>query len=89
MPASAVTVTATYKALPAVKTYKIVVVNGKADKAKAAAGETVTLTANPPPAGKVFDRWTGGAAFDDPTSPTTTFTMPAKAVTPKALYKRK
>jgi len=89
MPAGAVTVTATYKALPAVKTYKIVVVNGKADKAKAAAGETVTLTANPPPAGKVFDKWTGGAVFDDPTSPATTFTMPAKAVTPKALYKRK
>ena len=89
MPASAVTVTATYKALPAVKTYKIVVVNGKADKAKAAAGETVALTANPPPAGKVFDKWTGGAVFDDPTSPATTFTMPAKAVTPKALYKRK
>ena len=89
MPANAVTVTATYKALPAVKTYKIVVVNGKADKPKAAAGETVTLTANPPPAGKVFDKWTGGAVFDDPTSPATTFTMPAKAVTPKALYKKK
>jgi hypothetical protein len=89
MPAAAVTVTATYKALPAVKTYKIVVVNGKADKAKAAAGETVTLTAKPAPAGKVFDRWTGGATFDDPNAPETTFTMPAKAVTPKALYKRK
>ena len=89
MPANNVTVTATYKALPAVKTYKIVVVNGKADKAKAAAGETVTLTANPPPAGKVFDRWTGGAAFDDPNAAETTFVMPAKAVTPKALYKRK
>ena len=89
MPASAVTVTATYKALPSVKTYKIVVVNGKADKEKAAAGETVALTANNPPAGKVFDKWTGGAVFDDPTSPATTFTMPAKPVTPKALYKRK
>jgi uncharacterized repeat protein (TIGR02543 family) len=89
MPAKAVTVTATFKKIPGVKTYKIVVVNGKADKAKAAAGETVTLTANPPPAGKVFDKWTGGAVFDDPTSPATTFTMPAKAVTPKALYKKK
>ena len=89
MPANNVTVTATFKKLPSVKTYKIVVVNGKADKAKAAAGETVTLTANPPPAGKVFDRWTGGAAFDDPNAAETTFVMPAKAVTPKALYKRK
>ena len=87
MPGRAVSVTATFKTLP--KTYKIVVVNGTTDKAKAAAGEIVTLTANNPPAGKVFDRWTGGAVFDDPNSPTTTFIMPAKAVTPKALYKRK
>ena len=89
MPAKAVTVKATFKKLPSVKTYKITVVNGTADKAKAAAGEIVTLTGNPPPAGKVFDKWTGGAAFEDATSPTTTFVMPAKAVTPKALYKRK
>ena len=87
MPGNAVTVTATFKTVP--KTYKIVVVNGTSDKAKAAAGETVTLTANPAPAGKVFDKWTGGAVFADPTSMTTTFVMPAKAVTPKALYKRK
>ncbi len=87
MPGKAVTVTATFKTVP--KTYKIVVVNGTADKAKAAAGETITLTANPAPAGKVFDRWTGGAVFADPKSMTTTFTMPAKAVTPKAIYKKK
>ena len=89
MPANNVTVKATFKKLPGVKTYKIVVVNGKADKEKATAGETVTLTANAAPAGKVFDKWTGGATFEDATSPTTTFVMPAKAVTPKALYKRK
>ena len=89
MPAKAVTVTATFKKIPTVKTYKIVVVNGTADKTKAAAGETVTLTAKPAPAGKKFDRWTGGAVFDDPNSPETTFTMPAKAVTPKAIYKKK
>ena len=89
MPAKAVTVKATFKKLPSVKTYRIVVVNGKADKAKAAAGETITVTANAAPAGKVFDKWTGGAVFEDATSPTTTFVMPAKAVTPKALYKKK
>ncbi len=89
MPANAVTVTATFKKLPAVKTYKIVVVNGTADKAKAAAGETVTLTAKPAPAGKVFDKWTGGAVFADPKAMETTFVMPAKAVTPKAIYKKK
>ncbi|MCR4573877.1 MAG: SUMF1/EgtB/PvdO family nonheme iron enzyme [Lentisphaeria bacterium] len=89
MPAKAVTVTATFKKISGEKTYKIVVVNGTADKAKAAAGETVTLTAKPAPAGKVFDRWTGGATFDDPNAAETTFTMPAKAVTPKAIYKKK
>ncbi len=89
MPAKAVTVTATFKKIPGVKTYKIVVVNGTADKAKAAAGETVTLTAKPAPAGKVFDRWTGGAVFADPNAMETTFEMPAKAVTPKAIYKKK
>jgi formylglycine-generating enzyme required for sulfatase activity len=90
MPAKAVTVTATFKKVTtAVKTYKIVVVNGTADKAKAAAGETVKVTAKPAPTGKVFDRWTGGAVFADPKAMETTFTMPAKAVTPKAIYKKK
>ena len=89
MPAKAVTVTATYKKLPAVKTYKIVVVNGTADKEKAAKGETVTLKAKPAPAGKVFDKWSGGVVFDDPKAMETTFEMPAKAVAPRALYKRK
>ena len=89
MPAKAVTVTANFKKISGVKTYKITVVNGTADKAKAAAGETVALTAKPAPAGKKFDRWTGGATFDDPNAAETTFVMPAKAVTPKAIYKKK
>ncbi len=89
MPAKAVTVTATFKKISGEKTYKIVVVNGTADMAKAAAGETVTLTAKPAPAGKVFDHWAGGATFDDPNAAETTFVMPAKAVTPKAIYKKK
>ncbi len=88
-PAGSVTETETFKKIPGVKTNKIEVVNGTADKAKAAAGETVTLTAKPAPAGKVFDKWTGGATFDDPNAAETTFTMPAKAVTPKAIYKKK
>ncbi len=89
MPAKAVTVTANFKKISGVKTYKIVVVNGTADKAKAAKGETVTLTAKPAPAGKKFDHWAGGATFDDPNAAETTFVMPAKAVTPKAIYKKK
>ena len=70
-------------------TYAVTVVKGTADKTEAAEGETVAITANMPSSGQTFDKWTGGAVFDDPTSPATTFTMPAKAVTPKALYKRK
>lgn len=70
------------------KTYAVMVVNGTADKAKATAGEIVTITAYAPPAGKVFDKWIGGAPFDDATSATTTFVMPTKAVMLKALYKK-
>ena len=55
MPGRAVSVTATFKTLP--KTYKIVVVNGTTDKAKAAAGEIVTLTANNPPAIQPYAIW--------------------------------
>ena len=46
---------ANFKKLPSVKTYKIVVMNGNVDKAKAAAGKIITLTANPPSVGKKFD----------------------------------
>jgi hypothetical protein len=53
------------------------------------AGTTVTIIADVPPTGKVFDRWiaTGGGSFADANSATTTFTMPAGAVTVTATYK--
>ena len=55
---------------------------------EAAAGETVTITANAPAAGFVFDKWTSNdIAITDATVSTTTFTMPAKDVTVTANYK--
>ena len=57
---------------------------------KAAEGTTVTLTANAAPSGKVFDKWevvSGGITLADVNSATTTFTMPAEAVSVKATYK--
>jgi LPXTG-motif cell wall-anchored protein len=52
-------------------------------------GATVSITANAPATGKVFDKWTttDGVAFADANSATTTFVMPDKAVTVKATYK--
>ena len=57
---------------------------------KATMGTTVTLTANAAPSGKVFDKWevvSGDITLADVNSATTTFTMPASAVSVKATYK--
>ena len=57
-----------------------------------AAGDTVTITANAPASGKQFDKWTvnsGNVTLTDATSSTTTFTMPAGAVSVTATYKDK
>jgi len=50
---------------------------------------TVSITANSPPSGKEFDKWTtsDGVTFADANKANTTFKMPAKAVTVKANYK--
>ena len=78
--------------------YDITVTGGKAtvgagtEITKAAEGTTVTLTANAAPAGQVFDKWevvSGSITLADATSETTTFTMPAGAVSVKATYKDK
>ena len=78
-----VTVTANY-----VDTYAVTVVNGTADKARALAGETVTITANTPPENHVFGGWTGsnGVEFANANNSTTTFVMPANDVTVSASY---
>ena len=86
------TVVVTYKAVE----YNITVTDGKAtvdagsEISKAAQGTIVTLTANAAPSGKVFDKWevvSGGITLADANSATTTFTMPASAVSVKATYK--
>jgi len=86
------TVVVTYKAVE----YNITVTDGKAtvdagsEISKAAQGTIVTLTANAAPSGKVFDKWevvSGGITLADVNSATTTFTMPASAVSVKATYK--
>ena len=89
MPAGNVTFKATY--LSFVK-YGIVVVDGTKDKEVAKAGETVTITANPAPTGKVFDKWTCETAgvtieFESATSSMTTFVMPAKEIEIKAHFR--
>ena len=86
MPAKDVTVTATYKDAP-VTYYSVTVVNGTADRETAAEGETVTVTADEAPEGKVFDKWTGeGVTFADASAAETTFEMPAQDVTVTANY---
>ena len=89
MPAGDVTFKATYLAITK---YEIVVVDGTKDKEVAKAGETITITANPAPAGKVFDKWTCETAgvtieFESATSSTTTFEMPAANIEIKAHFR--
>jgi hypothetical protein len=91
MPAKAVTVKATYKDAPVTPQTYAVTVTGGTDGANGpyAAGATVTITANAPASGKVFDTWTttDGVTFADASKAATSFVMPAKAVTVTATYK--
>ena len=86
----------TFYAIWESKEYSITVTDGKAtigagsEISKAAEGTAVTLTANAAPSEKVFDKWevvSGGITLADANSATTTFTMPASAVSVKATYK--
>ncbi len=76
--------------------HAITVTNGKAtvgagtEISKAAEGTTVTLTANAASDGQMFDKWevvSGSITLADETSETTTFVMPAGAVSVKATYR--
>jgi hypothetical protein len=72
---------------PPPTTYSVTVTNGSGS-ASYEEGATVNITANAPTDGKVFDKWTSsGITLADPTSATTSFTMPANAVTVTATYK--
>ena len=85
MPASNVTMKATYK----VVIYNITVTNGTASAPTAKYQEEVTVKANAPDADKYFDKWevTGITLPDEDLAKTTlTFQMPAGDVTFKATY---
>jgi len=84
MPSNAVTLTANWKAI----TYALTVTNGLGS-GNHAAGAVVNISANTPPSGKVFDKWTttNGGTFANVNAASTTFTMPATATTVTATYK--
>lgn len=69
-----------------------VAVNNGTGGGEYAEGSTVTITADAPVSGKQFDKWevnSGGVTLADATNSTTTFTMPAEAVSVTATYKDK
>ena len=89
MPAGNVSFKATYRAI---EKFAIEMVDGTKDKEVAKAGETVTITANPAPTGKVFDKWTCETAgvtieFASATSKQTTFVMPASNIKIQAHFR--
>ena len=96
MPANDVTIEAEFAENP-VETYTLTVIKGTASVAagtpitdKIAQNTVVTVTADAPEAGKVFDKWVvleGGVTPADATKATTTFTMPASDVKIEATYK--
>ncbi len=74
--------------IPPITTYEVTV-NSGTGSGNFAEGATVSITANAPATGKVFDKWTtaDGVTFGDANKATTTFVMPAKAVSVTATYK--
>jgi hypothetical protein len=69
------------------QSYLVTVTNGSGG-GSFAAGATVSITANAPKSGTVFDKWTSDdVTFTNANSDTTTFIMPVKAVSVTATYK--
>jgi uncharacterized protein (DUF1800 family) len=86
VPTTPVAITATYKAAPAT-TVAVTVIGGLGTGAYAA-GIKINIAANAPPAGQVFDKWTGATAtLLDPTQALTILTVPAAPATVTATYK--
>ena len=96
MPANDVTIEAEIAENP-VEAYTLTVIKGTASVAagtpitdKIEQNTVVTITADAPETGKVFDKWVvleGNVTLADATKATTTFTMPASAVKIEATYK--
>jgi hypothetical protein len=80
------TITATYKTSPT-PTYTLTV-NSGTGSGNYASGATVNISAGTPPAGEQFKNWTSSSSvtFDDANSSSTSFTMPASAVTVTANF---
>jgi predicted Rdx family selenoprotein len=84
MPGSNITVTATYRDIQ----YTLTVSGGTGSSTTYTNQQRVTITANVPAAGKVFDRWTGDTQHVvGVTSATTVVTMPAANISVAATYK--
>ena len=67
--------------------YDVTVEGGVADLALAEAGALITVTANPPAEGYVFEKWTSSdVVFDNEQAAETTFIMPSNAVTVKVVW---
>ena len=82
--------------IPALRDYAVTVTGGTATVAagtnitRTMEGVEVTVTADAPKTGKVFDKWVvkaGGVTLANETSATTTFTMPGNDVKIEATYK--
>ena len=96
MPANDVTIEAEFAENP-VESYTLTVIKGTASVAagtpitdKIEQNTVVTVTADAPEAGKVFDKWVvleGNVTLADATKATTTFTMPGNDVKIEATYK--
>jgi hypothetical protein len=70
--------------VPAVTLYSLTVTNGTGSGSYVA-GTVVTISANPPPTGEVFQDWTGATVANAKAS-STTLVMPALTTTVKANY---
>ena len=96
MPANDVTIEAEFAENP-VEAYTLTVIKGTASVAagtpitdKIEQNTVVTVTADAPEAGKVFDKWVvleGNVTLADATKATTTFTMPGNDVKIETTYK--
>jgi len=81
MPSSDASITATY-----INAYVLTVISGTGSGSYTA-GTVVNISADAPPAGKIFDRWTvdiGGVAT--PNASSTTYIMPASDASITAIY---
>ena len=70
--------------------YTVTVEGGTADKTTAKAGETVTITADEPEEGMIFNQWAlndTDVSFQTTDAWKTTFTMPAEDVTVTAVFR--